>query len=155
MRLSNPQKASLGDRLERDARDVVTTLAQMDRSVDKAAADPVRFGLTPPALAARRQWVADARAHLQSIAQALAQSATDGASGAAPGNAELAGAVRSHQQQQQLVVVQQDEMLDHIAAAAGRIGQMGLAMNQELKVPRVGGWGEKMGVDGCCARVLL
>ena len=64
----------------------------------------------------------------------MEQSATDLASVSIPGNAELHSHVKSHQQQQQLVIVQQDEMLDNISAAASRIGQMGLQMNQELKV---------------------
>jgi hypothetical protein len=54
MMLSNPGKLGLGDRIQTACRTLARTLATMDKSVDKAEANPQRFGVAAAELSDRR-----------------------------------------------------------------------------------------------------
>ena len=51
--LSNPSRLGLGDKLSASGRTLRRTLATMAKSVDKAEADPERFGVSAAELADR------------------------------------------------------------------------------------------------------
>jgi hypothetical protein len=53
---------------------------------------------------------------------------------AIPGNAELHSEVENSNQQQQAALSQQDAALDRIEEAAARVGRLGLAIGDELRV---------------------
>ena len=53
MMLSNPGKLGLGDRIQTACRTLARTLATMDKSVDKAEANPQRFGVAAAELSDR------------------------------------------------------------------------------------------------------
>lgn len=55
---------------------------------------------------------------------------------AIPGNAELQSEVEGSNQLQETALAQQDAALDRIEEAAARVGRLGLAIGDELRVRR-------------------
>jgi hypothetical protein len=85
-------------------------------------------------MAFRRQWIQDTQAHVNQIQSSLHNVFQSFTAVAVPGNVELHSEVASSNQQQQLALAHQDAALDRIEEAAARVGRLGLAIGDELRV---------------------
>lgn len=133
MMLSNPARMGLEMKVVNTSKELKRTLVAMDRSVDKAEANPERFQLDTRELSNRRQWIQDTRAHVEQIQRSVEHAEQGFTAVAIPGNAGMDEEVGVARQQEQVMLEQQNQYLDQIAEAAGRVGQMGLAMGNELR----------------------
>ncbi len=130
-----------------EARSLAWQTDEVEKAVKAAARDPARFSLSPPELAARRAWVAATRSAVAALADgvaagtaaasaARARGAAAGtaagrlaAAAAADNDAFLAGADARAAQ----LLAHQDAQLDGMSAAVTRIGEVGLAIHDELQ----------------------
>lgn len=116
-------------------------MAEIEKSVDAAEANPARFRLSQAEVSSRRKWALTTQRQAERVSEGVAD-ARSAAAAAGPSSAagKLAAAARqdndafisSEGQRQQLLVARQDQELDALSHHVVRIGELGRDMGTEL-----------------------
>ncbi|CAG9463464.1 unnamed protein product [Pedinophyceae sp. YPF-701] len=151
---STPDQDRVGRDIEDGCGSVIWQVDELDNAVDVAERDPARFGLAKDEIQRRRDWTSKSRRRAQHMqrrvqdarrgatargpvpggAVEMSQMSNKGAPGGVAGNGHKADPfVDEERQQQQLLLRDQDEQLDGLSVQVGRIGEMGLAIGNELQ----------------------
>lgn len=126
---------------------------ELDNAVKMSEKDPERFKLTAGEVADRRRWVEATRGGAQDMQRLLQEARRKAESGRGadiemgdlsdPGAILRQGRERENdrfvgqeEDHQRMILARQDEDLDALSSQVGRIGEIGLAIGEELKEQR-------------------
>ncbi|GAX83411.1 hypothetical protein CEUSTIGMA_g10836.t1 [Chlamydomonas eustigma] len=138
----NPERKILSQQVEAGCQSIRWQLKELAGAVEKASEDPAKFNLTNEELGTRRRWIDNTRDQVTTVHEALqgALAAPPPPSHSSRGNDVSADRVKevnsrfvgTEVEAQSLIMRRQDEALDDIEQAVGRIGQLGRAIGEEL-----------------------
>jgi len=138
----------LGRELEDKCVSILWQVDELDNAVKMSERDLDRFKLTPAEVAERRRWVEATRAGALDMQRRLREARKQATSKGDVEMGDLADPlsrlrkqkereneafVGSQEQEQHLILARQDEDLEALGKQVGRIGEIGLAIGEELK----------------------
>lgn len=129
----NPERKTLSTQVDAGIESIRWQLEEIAGAVDRAAGNLAKFKISSDELDTRRRWIKDTHKQVKGIQDSLkkAPGVTTVNSGGTP-DAANDGFVSGQTERQALIIRQQDEHLDDIEQAVGRIGNMGRSIGEEL-----------------------
>lgn len=136
LQASNPERVKLGTEIEHGNSSVLWQLDELQHAIEKATMNPEKFNLTSMELEKRQGWLTTTRKQISNMDHSV-KSAAERARQGEPGAPnkyvqENDRFISDQHQQMDLIVRQQDQELEHVEKAVGRLGEVGLSIYNEL-----------------------
>ncbi|CAD7697909.1 unnamed protein product [Ostreobium quekettii] len=132
---SNPERLQLGKAIRQGCGNVLWQLDELQSAINKAAQNPAKFDLNEAELERRKSWLSTTRRQISNMENSVkaaterAQRGEPGSQGAVQKNDQF---ITDQRQQMEMITRQQDDQLEEINTAVGRLGQIGLTIHDEL-----------------------